>query len=127
MLKDGKEVELTREEALRLHRMMWMDMQKELGDCPNTVGRLVFKREWAKKHGYTDVLYSCFLCEYVRNIKDRGRHGCSSCPIDWSSLSASRPSWCTSEYRLVRSCCNNSIHGNALISEILALPEREVE
>lgn len=123
MFKDNTEVVLTREEALRLHRKMWTDMQKELGDCPTTADRLVFKREWVKKHGYADVLYSCFLCEYVRNIRDR-RHSCSSCPIDWSSLSANRTNWCTSSYRRAESCYNDSIHGNAPISEILALPER---
>lgn len=122
MLKDGKEVELMREEALRLHRKMWTDMQKELGDCPTTVDRLVFKREWVKKHGYANVLYNCFLCEYVRNRS----HSCSSCPIDWSPLSASGSS-CTSSYRQAKSCHNDSIHGNAPISEILTLPERGKE
>lgn len=127
MLKDGKDVELMREEALRLHRKMWTDMQKELGDCPTTVDRLVFKREWVKKHGYANVLYNCFLCEYAAsNEDDRGCY-CLLCPIDWSPLSANRSSWCTSSYRQAKSCHNDSIHGNAPISEILTLPERGKE
>lgn len=33
-------MELTREQALRLHRRMWTDMQQEQGDNPNSfVGR----------------------------------------------------------------------------------------
>ena len=32
MFKDNTEVELTRKEALRLHRKMWTDMQRQLGD-----------------------------------------------------------------------------------------------
>lgn len=120
MFKDNAEVVLTREEALRLHRKMWTDMQKELGDCPTTVGRAIYKREWLRKRGYTDVLFSCFLCEYARSEYDEGSSYCLLCPIDWSPLSANRSNWCTAPYRRA----NDSIYGNAKISEILALPER---
>lgn len=124
MFKDNTEVVLTRKEALRLHREMWTDMQKELGDSPTTADRLVFKREWLKKHGYTDVLHSCFLCEYVFNKNDKVSY-CLLCPIDWSPLSANMSNYCTSPYRQSKSCHNDSIHGNAPISEILALQEKE--
>ena len=46
---------LTKEEALKLHRQMWSDMQKELGDNPSYFERLDFKDEWCKKHRFIDV------------------------------------------------------------------------
>ena len=36
---------LTREEAIALHREMWADMQANLGDNPNCVERVAFKKK----------------------------------------------------------------------------------
>lgn len=122
MKVDGVERNMTKEGALLLHREMWEDMQKELGDCPTAADRIAYKEKWLEKHGYTGVLYNCFLCEYAINNDYSGNH-CVLCPIDWSPLSANRSNYCTSLYWRNKSCHKN-IYGNAKISEILALPER---
>lgn len=110
----------TREEALRLHRQMWSDMQKELGDCPDLLGRLCFKRKWVKKHGYDHITNNCFLCEYA--IK------CDYCPIDWSKLTPNTDSmdfgFCT--YKVIGKYGHEEVWGLEPISKILALPERKV-
>lgn len=104
-------MDLTKEKALKLHREMWGDMQKELGDNPSYYDRLVFKNEWCKKHGFIDVFASCFLCEYsVRHNSDKG----CNCPIDWRPLTGVE--YCSS---------TRGGHDESVISDILALPERE--
>lgn len=122
---NGVDKPLTREEALQLHREMWTDMQKELGDCPSAKDRKRYKGKWVREHGYTDVLSNCFLCEYVVN-KPRDRYGvdsCTLCPIDWGSLSDDGFGSCTSTY-CFESREGDAIYTDAPISEILALPER---
>lgn len=101
-------MKLTREEALKLHRQMWTDMQKDLGDCPDRVGRSMYKMEWCQKHFPDDNIEAdCFVCEYaVKNDIE-----CADCPIDWGGSS------CISG--IVTYC-------HSPINEILALPEREV-
>ena len=42
-------MKLTLEEALRLHREMWGDMQRELGDCPKGYDRENFKINWCEE------------------------------------------------------------------------------
>ena len=125
MRLNGVDKTLTREEALRLHREMWADMQKELGDCPSAEDRRIYKKKWVKEHGYMSVISNCFLCEYVVN-KPRDRYGvdsCTFCPIDWSPLCVDGFDFCTSMYRF--ECREGfAVYTNAPISEILALPER---
>jgi len=97
---------LTREQALELHRRMWSDMQKTIGDNPMPGKRVCFKENWIKEHFPNAVICNdCFLCEYVGN-EDLG---CRRCPIEW-------PNGYCGNYYLTKS-----------ISEILALPEREIE
>lgn len=125
MLKDGKQCELTREEALRLHREMWADMQTELGDEPNPDARAAHKWNWLKRHGYKDVEAHCFLCEYALQAwyRSDAHSSCDCCPIDWSPLRVLG-------WRGVGKCFEiykggGAIYRCAPISEILALPERE--
>lgn len=96
-------MKLTREEALELHRQMWGDMQKDLGDCPDYVDRLSYKSEWCNKRFPTEEISAfCFLCEYAGN-------DCNHCPIDWGA----------------EDCFSGEVtYRYSLISEILALPER---
>lgn len=94
---------LSKEEALRLHRQMWSDMQKELGDCPSGEKRVLFKENWCESHGY-NVQSNCFLCEYDCQFDDPV---CINCPIKWPN----------------RTCCKEQYYYNAPISEILALEE----
>ena len=60
---------LTKEKALKLHRQMWEDMQKELGDNPSYFERLDFKHEWCKKHGFVDVfMHHAFYANIAYSI-----------------------------------------------------------
>ena len=106
-------MELTREEALRLHRQMWTDMQTALGDNPSLRDRVAFKIDWCKKHFPNEEIdCSCFLCEYVsQNSGD-----CDDCPIKWDD-------------NYDDDCCglDGITYGYSPISVILALPEREVD
>lgn len=115
-------MKLTREEALKLHRQMWSDMQKELGNCPSCEQRNRFKHRWCRKNErehFKNYWYldhtpgamprcDCYLCEYTKQID---ADDCNSgCPIDWGG--------------------SDCMHGKtdfrySPISEILALPERE--
>ncbi len=110
---------LTREKALELHRQMWTDMQKELGDNPSPIERFIYKHEWCDKHiGVCEVENDCFLCEYAINVEgneDKYRPDCSVCPIVWKS----ETTYFACEHGDVKWM-------RSPISEILALPEREL-
>ena len=101
-------MKLTRKEALRLHREMWSDMQKELGDNPRADKRVIFKQKWCDKHFPTTVVEcDCFLCAYT--FGTLGETCYDGCPISWPN----------------GRCIKNGYYYIAPISEILALPERE--
>ena len=110
---------LSKEKALELHRQMWSDMQKELGDCPSANNREAFKIEWCNKHFQDEsIFHNCFLCEYAID--------CNRCPINWSSLSLHQLDRCYAKYKgVVDSVPDAAIFLTAPISEILAIPERE--
>lgn len=103
-------MKLTREKALKYHRQMWTDMQKELGDKPQGGKRVLFKETWCEEHfPDEDIEADCFLCAYVRD----GHGGCArgrDCLIVWP----------------YGGCTAHNYYYDAPISEILALPEREV-
>ena len=108
---------LTREEALRLHRQMWSDMQKELGDDPSFGDRLVYKKRWCCEHFPDEKVHSdCFLCEYCEQIVLDDDVCCSDdCIIDWRDPSGKNPD-----------CCRGIVtYMDSPISVILALPERK--
>ena len=99
-------MELTKEEAVRLHVEMWTAMKKALGDGPRSIDRRNFKKKWCEEHFPGESIVSdCFLCEYDY------QHGndCSHCPIAW-----------------VNGECNGRVsYLFSPISKILALPVRE--
>lgn len=105
---------LSQEMALILHRMMWSDMQKELGDNPSRDARNRFKTDWIQRMFPDEYIRShCFLCEYA------GNDGCSKCPIDWGNVQ---------ESKFLALCDGDNINYlTSPISEILALPERDTE
>ena len=109
---------LSKEEALRLHRKMWSDMREKLGDCPSAGDREAFKIEWCNKHfPHEFILNNCFLCEYTKD--------CYHCPINWSRLSLHQLNRCYAKYKgVVDSVPDTAIFLTAPISEILALPEK---
>ena len=106
MTYDSTELNLTREEALKLHRQMWSDMQKDLGDCPADWERIDYKSGWCRLHGY-NICNNCFLCEYDEQHNNDPK--ICDCLIEWK----------------YDTCYRNGYYTNAPISEILALPERE--
>ena len=108
-------MELTRERALELHRQMWNDMQKELGD--NTTGgyRVIYNAELCLKHFPNEhIANDCFLCEYAYNYIS----SCQKCPIRWTTED--------NDDAVTTYCCYDKYYYNTPISEILALPEREL-
>ena len=103
-------MKLTKEEALKLHRQMWGDMQKELGDNPRPLDRTQFKWSWCESHFHDDYIYAhCFLCEYIAENHIKCNRG-NGCLVKWPN----------------GGCLDGLNHETALISEILALPEREL-
>ena len=107
-------MELTREEALKYHKQMWSDMQRELGDCPSFGERAVYKEKWCKDHFPNEKMHAdCILCEYVGwGTTEYG----TRCPIDWGNN---------------EDIACEQIPGHKWydmpISELLALPEREIK
>jgi len=112
---------LTKEEAIDLFRQLWTDMKNELGDNPDHISRRSFKGKWCKKRFPDETILSgCPLCEYAYSeYVEAGitGHSCRFCPIDWP----------VSAIRRVPDCQGPQMHYlRNPISEILALPEREV-
>ncbi len=110
-------MKLTREQALKLHRQMWSDMQQELGDNPNILERERYKKLWCQEHfPDEDIRDYCFLCEYAYNkYKSDWGIPCGYCPIKWVYIYCFKGDSIKKSYR------------NMPISELLALPERKEE
>lgn len=101
-------MKMSEEMAVRLHRMMWSDMQRELGDCPTPKERTQFKFDWIHKHfPGAMVHHSCFLCEFTQ-APYSGAQQCKCCPIKWPG----------------DTCAGNMHYRESPINEILALPAR---
>lgn len=104
-------MKLSEEMAVRLHRMMWSDMQRELGDCPDVEDQIFFKHEWVKRNFPGEsIANDCWLCEYASSVVGRGGNPyCMHCPIKWPDRH-----------------CNTMTFSYAKnpISEILALPAK---
>ena len=110
-------MKLTRERALELHREMWSDMQKELGDNPRDTSRYAFKEKWCKEHFPNEkILAHCFLCEYTVD-KSGETADCDRCPILWGSEKEKSRYYCSSF---------DTDYATDPISVILALPERDI-
>lgn len=111
-------MKLTKEEALRYHRQLWSDMQRELGNCPNERERVGFKIDWCREHFPNEHIHChCFLCHYAVQFENSQR--CTDyCPIVWDrkDIKAS----CEGRDFEKEHCWRSM-----LISEILALPERK--
>lgn len=117
-------MELTREEALELHRQMFSDMQKELGNNASPDKREPFKKRWCKEHAPgMSIRNHCFLCQYA--TEEYARRGeyinmCKTCcPIDWEKVG-------------LTDCCDDIDSGGqfyyyAPLDKIISLPEREGE
>lgn len=105
-------MKLSEEMAVRLHRMMWSDMQRDLGDNPSPQARFEYKASWIEKmFPGESVVHNCWLCLYTANNSNNssGIVKCMCCPINWPEGQ-----------------CNSSTFSYLTIpiSEILALPAR---
>ena len=115
-------MKLTKEQTLFYHRQMWSDMQKDLGDNPNWIKRMNYKKKWLIKHfselvddksymfdRFGEIIRNnCFLCEYA----DAEFEDCV-CLIDWPYGKCETHLDESTDWRYMP------------ISELLALPERE--
>lgn len=120
---------LTRDEALRLHRKMWDDMKKKLGDNPTHNDRSKFKAKWVRTNGFKDLVsntYDCFLCKYTsqrrqeEDAENRETCLCHYCPIDWNYKEQEATDFCPCERGEITWLYSP-------ISTILGLPERGEE
>lgn len=120
--------DMTKEEALAYHRMMWGDMAETLGDNPTARQREDFKADWVREHFDKPFIHNCVLCEFVKK-HPLSNTKCRKCPIDWTPIEdpekiGARPGRCYNNYK--NGGTEGAIYLDAPISEILALPEREV-
>ena len=113
---------LTRERALELHRQMWTDMQKDLGDNPTFEQRFNYKTRWVRRHFPREfVRCNCFLCEYAKFNYDE----CEEfCPIEWPCGRCEDGDYYDEELD-THDYSDSWTH--MPISRLLALPEREIE
>lgn len=106
-------MKFTKEEALKYHRQMWTDMEKELGNCPSAKKRRKFKKRWCRDNGFQYIRNNCFLCEQAYG-------DCLKCAIDWTINTDDEH--VEHEY----ACERNKVKWyEASIFQILALPERK--
>lgn len=105
---------ISEEMAVRLHRMMWSDMQRELGDRPTGRQRKKFKYDWIRTHFPDEsIANDCWLCEYASSVVDRGDNPyCVHCPIKWPNCHCN-----TLDYSFLEEPIN----------DILALPVKNKE
>lgn len=117
----SKKIALTKEDALKYHRQMWTDMQKDIGNTCSGDKREEYKEKWCRKHfPGIYIMHSCFCCEYD---SQKGNGNCEFCPIKWPVNLGDG-----------MNCCSHGPNNdkdyfyylNAPISEILALPEDEI-
>lgn len=107
-------MKMSEEMAVRLHRMMWSDMQKELGDNPDASDRNRYKKKWCETNfPEEDICFNCFLCDYAGH--DGSFNSCDKCPIKWPD------DRCSSAFGMSKAKVD---YRSAPISEILALPVR---
>ena len=116
-------MELTRERALELHRKMWTEMRKKLGDNPTSFQRQYFKIRWCLKNFPKEIITNnCFLCAYVKK-NQCNNDACVDCPINWNSLKRydSDANRCYASYKGDNP---DYIYLAAPITSILNLPEK---
>ena len=64
-------MKMTRKEAIRNFREHWASLAITGTDD---------KRDYLRRHGFQNISYACFLCEYVTDGMERD---CNKCPIEW--------------------------------------------
>lgn len=121
---------LTKQEAIKYHRAMWIWIAREIARRNKTVSAKRKKTasivEYKAKYirdimglSVNDVYDNCFCCEYVQEKRERG---CSDCPVIWGK--DKEKTCCDAEYDLVMKCTNWK-EQKKLAYKIAMLPERE--
>lgn len=107
----GKNVKLSKKDIIKLHRDMWnwiadkMDyfsgksekdfenyLKSAFDDIINKSDTSVisiigfFKKKYLMEHGITNVLHSCFCCEYAINACSNCNIYCKACPLIWTDI-----------------------------------------
>lgn len=103
-------VELTDAEILCLHKWMWSDMKRELGDNPRPTDRTYYKRIWCTEHKL-NIPHNCFLCLNAERYDPKlgVKQECDQCLVKWPAEK------CYSDYFFLFK----------RIGDILNLPTRE--
>ena len=85
---------MTKEEAIKKHCEMWLDIAKKT----RSAGIGVSKDYYFISHGITELpMNNCWMCEYTRQLSPSGVYlDCNLCPIDWGSKSRSGKANCLS-------------------------------
>lgn len=77
-----KKVELTKEEAVKLHREMWNWIANEIYQRKKVCEIWDLKHEYLKYNNYSNIRSHCFCCEYVAQSE---KAECSKlCPFNWA-------------------------------------------
>lgn len=77
-------VGLTDAEILYLHKWLWSDMQKALGDDPRPSDRTAYKDIWCTEHDL-NIPHNCFLCLNAERYDPRLgiQQECDQCLVEW--------------------------------------------
>ena len=110
-------VELTDAEILCLHRWMWSDMQRDIGNSPGSHERTEYKGEWCVEHDL-DICCNCFLCECAVQSSKEYLRDCDICLGKWPMFG---------ENCFNRNCYVTGFYLYADISEILKLPTKKLD
>lgn len=76
--------QLTKDEAVKLHRKMWRWIAEET----EKQGRKVLKMEYFKSMEVdeNDIPFEeCYCCEFVSQLREHTSRCCESCPLDWGT------------------------------------------
>ncbi len=110
-------------EDIKDFRRMYKAMKEKLGDNPNASLRRHFILDWCRKY-HNGVIVP--LCVHTQ----AGTDSCEKCPIDWRRLGTPGDQsygTCDAKYnRITQKGFHGDIATFALISEILALPLKEM-
>lgn len=105
-------VELTDAEILCLHRWMWTDMQRDIGNNSRGHERTDYKSDWCAEHDL-DICCNCFLCECAIQSRSDGIRNCDVCLVEWPMVD--------------KNCYFTGFYLYADISDILKLPTKKFD
>lgn len=110
-------MELTKREAIKEHRKMWLWIARE----SIKQKRCMTKEEYLSEYNYPEISSRCFCCEYVRENFEH----CNMCPVDWITVTS-----CMGNGSYYIGWRNATIKSNYVESAFLAykisqLPERK--